>query len=128
MERDGGLIGTVTQGRFRLLEAEYQARGIATEYLCDYVPGWIADVGKHEVKRGFRSHQFWHGRRGLALEADGIMGCCPLVAPPCMYSLWDGVSTDFGDQLQPSRPVLGAAVPLQLVSVGPGLIPSHSEL
>jgi hypothetical protein len=27
IERDGGLIGTVTQGRFRLLEAEYKARG-----------------------------------------------------------------------------------------------------
>jgi ribonuclease HI len=105
IERDGCLIGTVTQGRFRLLAAEYQARGIATEYLCDSIPGWIAHVEKHEVTRGFGSHQFWHGLR-VALEADGIIGCCPLVAPSSfMYSSWDGVSTDWGYQLQPNRPI-----------------------
>ena len=77
IERDGSLIGIVNQGRFRLLEAECQARGIATEHLCDSIPGWIAHVEKHE--RGFVSHQFWHGLR-VALVSDGIIGCCPLVA------------------------------------------------
>jgi hypothetical protein len=72
IERDGSLIGTVTQGRFRLLEAEYQARGIATEYLCYSIQGWIEHVEKHEVTRGFCSHQFWHGLR-VALEADSII-------------------------------------------------------
>jgi hypothetical protein len=61
IERDGSLIGTV-----RLLEAECQARGIATEYLCDSIPTWIAHVEKHELKRGFGSHQFWtQGGPGL---------------------------------------------------------------
>jgi hypothetical protein len=104
IERDGCLIGIVTQGRFLLLEAEYQARGIATEYLCDSIPGWIAHVEKHEVTRGFGSHQFWLGLR-VALEADGIIGCCPLVAPSSfMYLSWDGVSTNCSYQLQANRP------------------------
>jgi hypothetical protein len=60
IERGGRLIGTVNQGRFRLLEAEYQARGIATDYLCNSILTWIAHVEKHELKRGFCSHQFWH--------------------------------------------------------------------
>jgi hypothetical protein len=106
IERDGSLIGTVNQGRFRLLEAECQARQIATEYLCDSIPEWIAYVEKHEVKRGFGSHQFWNGIR-VALESDGIIGCCPLVAPSSfMFSSWDGVSADWGYQLHPRRPVI----------------------
>ena len=89
IEKNGSQIGTVNQGRFRFLEAECQARGIATEHLCDSIPGWIAHVEKHEVKRGFGSHQFWHGLR-VALDSDGIIGCCPLVAPSSfMYSSWD---------------------------------------
>jgi ribonuclease HI len=105
IERDGSLIGTVNQCRFRLLEAECQARGIATEYLCDSIPTWIAHVEKHELKRGFGSHQFWHGLR-VALDSDGILGCCPLVAPSSfMYCSWDGITTDWGYQLQPSRPI-----------------------
>ena len=105
IERDDSLIGTINQGRFRLLEAECQARQIATEYLCDSIPEWITHVEKHEVTRGFGSHQFWNGVR-VALNSDGIIGCCPLVAPSSfMYSSWDGVSTDWGYQLQPSRPV-----------------------
>jgi hypothetical protein len=67
IERDCSLIGTVNQCRFRLLKAESpecqgsQARGgIATEYLCDSILTWIAHVEKHELKRGFRSHQIWH--------------------------------------------------------------------
>ncbi len=104
IERDGSLIGTVNQGRFRLLEAECQARQIATEYLCDSIPEWIAYVEKHEVKRGFGSHQFWNGIR-VALESDGIIGCYPLVAPSSfMFSSWDGVSADWGYQLHPRRP------------------------
>ena len=50
-------------------------------------------------------HQLWHGLR-VALDSDGIIGCCPLVAPSSfMYSSWDGVSTDWGYQRQPSRPI-----------------------
>ena len=92
-------------GQLWFLEAECQARGIATEHLCNSIPGWIAHVEKHELKRGFGSHQFWHGLR-VALDSDGVIGCCPLVAPSTFrYSSWDGVTTDWGYQLQPSRPV-----------------------
>ena len=38
IERDGSIIGTVSQGRFRLLEAECMARKIALEYLCESIP------------------------------------------------------------------------------------------
>ncbi len=38
IELDGSLIGTVSQGRFRLLEAECQTRGIATKDLCNSIP------------------------------------------------------------------------------------------
>jgi hypothetical protein len=65
IERDSSQMGKV----ILLLEAEYLARGIAMEYNCDGVPGtqylctaiptWIGHVEKHEVKRGFCSHQFW---------------------------------------------------------------------
>ncbi len=51
------------------------------------------------------SHQFWHGLR-VALDSDGIIGCCPLAAPwSFMYCSWDGITTDGGDQLQASRPI-----------------------
>jgi hypothetical protein len=104
IELDGSLIGTVNQCRFLLLEAECQARGIETEYLCDSISTWIALVEKHKLKRGFGSHQFWHGLR-VALGSDGIIGCCPLLAPSSfMYSSWDGVTTDWGNQLYPSSP------------------------
>ncbi len=106
IEMDGSLIQVVTvnQGSFRLLEAECQARQIAMEYLCDSIPEWITHVEKHEVKRGFGSHQFWNGIR-VALESDGIIGCCPLVAPSSfMFSSWDGVLPDWGYQLHPSGP------------------------
>jgi hypothetical protein len=49
IEQNGNLIGTVNQCRFRLLEAECQARGIAPVYLCDSIPTWIA-----HVKEGLR--------------------------------------------------------------------------
>ncbi len=67
----------------RILEAEYQAREIATKYLCNSILGWIAHVEKHEIKRGFGSHQFWHRLR-VALDSDGIIGCCP---PGCALVL-----------------------------------------
>ncbi len=54
IEREGRLLG-------RLLEAECVARQMPIEYLCDSVPEGIAHVEKHESKRGFGSHQFWHG-------------------------------------------------------------------
>ncbi len=39
-------------------------------------------------------------------KEDGIIGRCPLVAPSSFtYSSWDGVSTDWGYRLQPSRPI-----------------------
>ncbi len=44
IERDGSWICTVNQCRFRVLEAECQARGIATDHLCYSLPCWIAHV------------------------------------------------------------------------------------
>jgi hypothetical protein len=58
IQRDCSLIGIVNQGSFWLLEAEFQARGIAMEYLCNSIPGWIAHVEKYKVTREFSSHQF----------------------------------------------------------------------
>ena len=105
IERDGSIIGTVSQGRFRLLEAECMARKIALEYLCESIPEWIAHVELHESSRGFGSHQFWHGLR-IALNSDGVIGCCPLMAPSSFaFSSWDGMSADWGYQLRPNRPV-----------------------
>jgi hypothetical protein len=51
IERDGGLIGTAASGSLR---PNTRPRGIASEYLCDSIPGWIAHVEKHEVTRGLR--------------------------------------------------------------------------
>jgi len=105
IERDGILIGVVHQGRFRLLEEECQARDISIEHLCACVPEWIAHVEKHEAKRGFGSQQFWNGLRE-ALGLDGIIGCCPLMAPSSFqYSSWNGVSAEWGFQLRPCRPI-----------------------
>jgi hypothetical protein len=59
-ELDCSLIATVNQGCCTLLEDECKAPGIATEYLCYSISTWITHVEKHELKRGFRSHQFWH--------------------------------------------------------------------
>jgi hypothetical protein len=42
----------------------------------------------------------------MTLDLDGIIGCCPLVAPSSFpYSLWDGTSADWGYLLRPGRPV-----------------------
>jgi hypothetical protein len=46
----------------------------------DSIPEGITYVEKHESKQGFGSHQFWHGLKA-ARDSDGIIGCCPLVAP-----------------------------------------------
>ncbi|MFM9151927.1 MAG: hypothetical protein ACKOPU_06645, partial [Candidatus Planktophila sp.] len=105
IEREGQLMGTISQSRYRLLEAECLSRRIPIEYLCDSIPEEIAYVEKHESKRGFGSHQFWHGLR-VALDSDGIVGCCPLMTPSSFpYSSWTGSSADWGSQMQPCRPV-----------------------
>jgi hypothetical protein len=55
IERHGSwMICTVNQDRFRLLEAECQARGIATEHLCDLLPGWIAHNRRSGMERTTR--------------------------------------------------------------------------
>ncbi len=80
-------------------------RQIPIEYLCDSIPEGIAYVEKHESKRGFGSHQFWHELK-VVLDSDVIIWCCPLVAPSSFqYSSWTGGSADWGCQLHPSRPV-----------------------
>ena len=96
-------MGVINQCCYRLLEAECVIiRQIPIEYLCESIPEGSA---KHESKRGFGSHQFWHGLK-VALDSDGIIGCCPLMAPSSfLYSSWNGVSADWGGQLQPRRPV-----------------------
>jgi hypothetical protein len=41
----------------------------------------------------------------MALDLDGIIGCCPLVAPSSFpYSSWDGTSADWGYLLRPGWP------------------------
>ena len=105
VESDGHLWALVNQGRFRLLAAECVSRNIELRFLCEGLPAWISHVEKHELSRGYLSHQFGHGLR-VALDLDGIIGCCPLVAPssfPC--SSWDGVSADWGYALPSTRPI-----------------------
>ena len=105
VERDKNLIGIIGQGRFRLLANECAARGIELDCLGACIPGWTAHVERYEKTKGFGSHQFWNGLR-VALELDGIIGCCPLVAPSSLpYSSWDGMSADWGCQLLPKRPI-----------------------
>ena len=105
VERDKNLIGIIGQGRFRLLANECAARGIELDCLGACIPGWIAHVERYEKGKGFGSHQFWNGLR-VELELDGVIGCCPLVAPSSLpYSSWDGMSADWGFQLQPKRPI-----------------------
>ncbi len=58
---------------------------------------------KHESQRPFGSRQFWHGIR-VALDADGIIGCCPLMAPSSfVYASWTGTSADWGSPDRSSR-------------------------
>jgi hypothetical protein len=102
-ERDKNLIGIIGQGRFRLLANECAARGIELDCLGRGLH--TANVERYEKSKGFGSHQFWNGLR-VELDLDGIIGCCPLVAPSSLpYSAWDGMSTDWGCQLLPKRPI-----------------------
>ncbi len=90
IQKDKSLIGIVNQGRFKFLAHECTARRIDLEYLCISMSERIAHAERHEGGRGFGSHQFWHGPR-MALDLDGIIGCCPLVTPSSFpYSSWDG--------------------------------------
>ncbi len=81
VERDKNLIGIIDQGRFRLLANlnECAARGIELDCHGACIPGWTAHVERYG--KSFGSHLFWIGLR-VELELDGIIGCCPLVAPP----------------------------------------------
>jgi hypothetical protein len=99
------LRALVSQGRFKFLAAECVERNIALEFLCEGIPVWVSHVEKHESSRGFLSHHFDHGLR-VALDLDGIIGCCPLAAPSSFpYSSWDGVSADWGNLFLPNRKI-----------------------
>jgi hypothetical protein len=101
IEKDKSLTGIVNQGRFKFLADECTARRIDLKCLCISMPERIAHAERHEGGRGFGSHQFWHGLR-MALDLDGIIRCCPLVAPSSFqYSSWDGNSADWGYLLRP---------------------------
>jgi hypothetical protein len=110
IEREGNLAGLVSQGRFRLLEAECTCRGIPIEYLCKSILEWIAHVENVETTRGFGSHQFWNKLR-IAPSLDSIVGCCLLMAPSSFpYASLTGLSPDWGSQQRPSRPILSLLV------------------
>ena len=101
--RRGGLRVTVAQGRYRLLEAECLSKRVPIEYLCESILEMAAHVEKYESQRPFGSRQFWHGIR-VALNADGIIGCCPLMAPSSFaYASWTGTSADWGSPDRSSR-------------------------
>ena len=68
-------VATLAQGRWAMLVAGYDPQD-----LCAALPGWAAQAEKEESSRGVASQQFWHGIRAV-LEADGIVGCNPLLAP-----------------------------------------------
>ena len=103
IERGGQLVCIVNQGRLGLLTDECAPRGIDLEYVLESIPEWVAYVERQEMSRGFGSHQFWHGLK-TALNLDGIVGCCPLMAPSSFpHSSWDGESCDWGYQLRPNR-------------------------
>ena len=80
IERAGQQSSTISQGRFQLLASECTKRGVALEYLCNTIPEWGKHLEKLEQKREIGSAQFWTGLQ-KALNSDGIVGCCPLVAP-----------------------------------------------
>ncbi len=92
LEGKGNLKGTITQCCYRLLETECLSKRVPIEYLCERILEMDAHVEKHESQWPFGSHQFWHGI-GVALNADGIIGCCPLMAPCSFaYASWTGIS------------------------------------
>jgi hypothetical protein len=97
------LKGTITQCRYRLLEAECLSKRVLIEYLCESILEMAAHVEKHESQRPFRSRQFWHGIR-VALDADGIIGCGPLMTHSSFaYASWTGTSADWGSPDRSSR-------------------------
>ena len=105
IESAGLQSSTISQGRFQLLASECTKRGVALEYLCNTIPEWGKHLEKLEQKREIGSAQFWTGLQ-KALNSDGIVGCCPLVAPVAFhFASWDGISVDWGHGLQPKRPV-----------------------
>ena len=64
-----------------------------------------AHVERQEQNRGISSHQFGADLQA-ALQADGIIGCCPLVAPTSFpFASWNGVTADWGHLLWPQCPV-----------------------
>jgi len=100
---EGDLRVTVAQGRYRLLETECLSKRVPIEYLCESILEMAAHVEKYESQRPFGSRQFWHGIR-VALNADGIIGCCPLMAPSSFaYASWTGTSADWGSPDRSSR-------------------------
>ena len=106
IKKDGLLLGTLNQSRFKLLAAECAEQHIGLEILCDSILGWIASVRKLEQGRGICSHQFGAGLQA-ALEADGIIGCCPLVAPSSFpHASWNGVTADWWYLIELQRPVI----------------------
>jgi hypothetical protein len=131
IEREGNLAGLISQGWFRLMEAECISLRIPIEYLCESIPEWIAHVEKVETTRGFGSQQFWNELR-VALSLDSIVGCCPLMAPSSFpYASLTGVSPDWGSQQRPSRPIfslLCASPELQVCIEGHGGDPAESGL
>jgi len=103
IEIAGQPSSTVSQGRFQLLARECTLQGVALEYLCETIPEWGKHLEKLEQKREIGSAQFWAGLQ-KALDSDGIVGCCPLVAPVAFsFASWDGTSVDWGHGLQPKR-------------------------
>jgi hypothetical protein len=105
IEGKGNLKGTITQCRYRLLEAECLSKRVPIEYLCESVLEMAAHVEKHESQWPFGSRQFWHSNR-VAMDADGIIGCYPLmpVPPPSFaYASWTGTSVDWGSPERSSR-------------------------
>jgi hypothetical protein len=103
IECEGGLTGTITQSHYRLLEAECLSKRVPIEYLCESILEMAARVKKHESQRPFGSRLFWHGIR-VALDANGIIGCCPLMPPSSFaYASWTVISADWGSQERSSR-------------------------
>ena len=93
-------IGTVNQGRWRMLAAEQDQADLIRS-----LPGWITQVEEEERSRGVPSHQLWRGI-GRAFHADVIVGCNPLVAPACFRSALCGrAGSGWGHQEVKTRKV-----------------------
>jgi hypothetical protein len=100
---EGDLKVTVAQCRYRVLEIECLSKRVPIEYLWESILEVVAHVEKHESHLQFGSRQFWHGTR-VALDADGIIGCCPLMALSSFaYASWTGTSADWGSPDRSSR-------------------------